>query len=765
MDKKLQLVSILNKHFNICKPLITKLEGYDSTNFKIEAEGIIYVLKVYENTAEILELITAENKILLALKNKDVHCSEIIANNTGDYNSINGNYIYRLLTFVSGTFLAESKHTATLMKSFGRTLADIDHSLYKLSNTSIKAKQTQWDLQHFQKNWKYLSDIPNASDRSLVDYFCLQFNEYVLPLRYEFRQSIIHNDANDWNVLVHNNSITGIIDFGDMCYSWLINELAVALTYVLMDKEYPLEIAKHIIKAYHTKLPLQEKEVDALYYLIAARLCTSVLNSAHSKKIKPESSYITISEKSAWSLLQKWIAINPIKAKNTFRDACSFLKIPSKNLESQIVRRNKNISQAQSLSYKYPIQMSGAAFQYMYDTEGNTFLDAYNNIIQVGHCHPKVVRAGQRTMAKLNTNTRYIYEELLTYTDNLLSNFPSHLNKVFLVNSGSAASDLALRMAKTHTNKNKVMVLQHGYHGNTQNTIDISHYKYNHNGGKGKKEDVIETEMPKIFGANLASEQEITEHYVALTKKRIHSNKGSIAAFIAEPIVGCGGQVPLPKNYLKHIYPEIRKQGGLCISDEVQVGFGRLGAYFWGYEMYDVVPDIVILGKPIGNGHPMAAVVTTEEISESFNNGMEFFSSFGGNPVSCAIGESVLEVLKEEELPRKAQLVGKYLKQELKSLQTQHKELADIRGEGLFLGVEILDSGGKPGTNLASIIKNELRSKFILISTDGPYDNVLKIKPPLYFNKENANQLVYEIDEILKKIKKINTFKAYKYNI
>ena len=762
MAEELQLVSILNTYYNITQPKIDKLEGYDSINFKIEYKGETFVLKVYDDSADTLDLITAENKILIALKNKNVRCSEIIANNSGDYNSINGKYIYRLLTFVSGTFLAESKHTATLMKSFGNALAEIDHSLFKLSLSALKAKQTQWDLQHFQKNWKYLVDIPDASDRSLVDYFCLQFNEHILPLHYEFRQSIIHNDANDWNVLVHNDSITGIIDFGDMCYSWLINELAVALTYVLMNKENPLEIAKHIIKAYHIKLPLQENEVDALYYLIAARLCTSVLNSAHTKKIKPESSYITISEKSAWSLLRKWISINPIKAKNTFRSACDFSKLPSKNLEAQLVRRNNNISQAQSLSYKEPIQMSGAAFQYMYDTEGNTFLDAYNNIIQVGHCHPKVVRAGQRTMAKLNTNTRYIYEELLSYTDKLLSKFPAHLNKVFLVNSGSAASDLALRIAKTHTKKNKVMVLQHGYHGNTQNAIDVSHYKYNHSGGTGRKDDVIETEMPKIFGASLASEKEITEHYIALANERIQNNNGNIAAFIAEPIIGCGGQVPLPKTYLKNIYPEIRKQGGLCISDEVQVGFGRLGEYFWGYEMYDVIPDIIILGKPIGNGHPMAAVVTTEEISNSFNNGMEFFSSFGGNPVSCAIGQAVLDVLEEEELPKKAQLVGQYLKQKLKTLQTQHKELADIRGEGLFLGVEILDLDGKPGTNLASVIKNELRSKFILISTDGPYDNVLKIKPPLYFSKTNVNQLVYEIDEILKKTKKINTFKANK---
>jgi 4-aminobutyrate aminotransferase-like enzyme len=441
-------------------------------------------------------------------------------------------------------------------------------------------------------------------------------------------------------------------------------------------------------------------------------------------------------------------------AKNTFRAACGFSKQASKSLKTQLERRSKNISSALSLSYKKPIQMSGAAFQYMYDTDGNTYLDAYNNIIQVGHCHPKVVRAAQSTISKLNTNTRYIYEELLSYTDKLLTKFPSHLNKVFLVNSGSAATDLALRIAKTHTAKNKIMVVKHGYHGNTQNAIDISHYKYNHKGGHGKKENIIETEMPKEFGATQKSNEDILKYYISLAHKKINNNEDHIAAFIAEPIIGCGGQVPLPKDYLKNIYPVIRAQGGLCISDEVQVGFGRLGEYFWGYEMYGVIPDIVILGKPIGNGHPMAAVVTTEEIANSFNNGMEFFSSFGGNPVSCAIGEAVLTILEEEELPKKATIVGDFLKAGLKSLQSKYSVLADIRGEGLFLGVEIVTKDGKPGTDLAATIKNELRDKFILISTDGPYDNVLKIKPPLYFSKENANKLLEELDNILIKTKK-----------
>jgi 4-aminobutyrate aminotransferase-like enzyme len=553
--------------------------------------------------------------------------------------------------------------------------------------------------------------------------------------------------------------VTGVIDFGDMCHSWLINELAIGLTYIMMGEEHPLAIATTVVSAYNRVLPLQTEELDALYYLIAARLCTSVCNSAHTKKQKPDSDYITISEQPAWDLLRKWLRINPILAKDSFRKVCGFAEIQKKSLEHQLNRRSKHISSALSLSYTEPIQMSRSAFQFMYDTDGNTILDAYNNIMQVGHCHPRVVEAGQRTMARLNTNTRYVYEELLSYSEKLLSKFPSHLNKVFFVNSGSAASDLAMRIAKNYTQKEKVMVLEHGYHGNTQNGIDISHYKYNHKGGKGKAEHILQTPMPKVYGSGFSTEIEAGALYANITKKQITEEYGNIAAFIAEPIVGCGGQVPLAKNYLKEVYTKIRAQDAICISDEVQVGFGRLGAHFWGYEMYDVVPDMVILGKPMGNGHPIGAVVTTSEIAHSFDNGMEFFSSFGGNPVSCAIGEAVLDVIEEDKLQTHALEVGTYLKDELTALKGEHSGIGDVRGSGLFLGVELVQTDGSPDTDLAQTIKNNLRKKLILVSTDGPYDNVLKIKPPLYFNIANSRELIDQLKIILNKTIKIDNFK------
>lgn len=231
---------------------------------------------------------------------------------------------------------------------------------------------------------------------------------------------------------------------------------------------------------------------------------------------------------------------------------------------------------------------------------------------------------------------------------------------------------------------------------------------------------------------------------------QIENSPFPISAFISEPIVGCAGQVPLAENYLQEVYPAIRAQGGICISDEVQTGFGRLGNHFWGFEAQHVIPDMVILGKPIANGHPMGAVVCTQEMVFSFEKGVEFFSSFGRNPVSCAIASAVLDVIEEENLQQNAKLVGDYYVLLLKELMTKYSCVADVRGSGLFIGVEIVKENTQlPNTELAHHIKNELRNNYILVSTDGPFDNVIKTKPPLCFTKENAEEVVISIESVL----------------
>ncbi len=746
------LAGLLRKHYGIIGVDITPMEGYESSNFKIETGQRTYVLKKYAHGPRTAYELEGENRVLGILTgDSEYDTPQLIPSSTGEAMVRDKAHLFRLLTYIDGDFLANVDQTSEVAASLGTFLGKMDQAIHATYHAGILTKETQWDLRHFELNLTYLPYIKNTADQSLVRYFALQFQEQVRPVAISLRRGTIHNDANDWNVLLKDQKVTGIIDFGDMCHTWLINEVAIGLTYVMMQKEDPLAMAAPLLKAYHQEFPLEEKELDVLYYLIAARLCASVLNSAFSSFKNPELAYITISEKPAWQLLRKWLAVNPIRATATFRSATGFPKKETPDKSEQLQQRSTYLSSALSLSYKDPIQMHGAAFQYMYDREGNTYLDAYNNIMLAGHCHPKVVTAGQRTMARLNTNTRYLYEELLRYSEKLLQKFPPSLNKVFFVNSGSAASDLAIRLAKVHTKKHKIMVMEHGYHGNTQMGIAISAYKYNHLGGPGRQQDIIETPMPKVFGSTYADDGTAGVHFARKTQPMLKAHANEVAAFIAEPIIGCGGQVPLPKGYLNVVYPMIREQGGVCISDEVQVGFGRLGSCFWGFEMYEVLPDIVIIGKPMGNGHPMGAVVVTEAIAKSFENGLEFFSSFGGNPVSCAIGEAVLDVIASEGLQENALEVGDYLKSVLVALGQKHPELTDVRGQGLFLGVEICDSNGQPDAKKAAYLKDGLRQRHILISTDGPYDNVLKIKPPLSFTIDNANTLLSNIQFLLEK--------------
>ncbi|MCW5515365.1 aminotransferase class III-fold pyridoxal phosphate-dependent enzyme [Muriicola sp. Z0-33] len=749
------MADLLQKQFAITGAEISSLEGYDSVNFKIKTAKGSFVLKQYVNDQANKELLQAENETLNALALiKGYDFPEAFANKDGRKLVEQDDALFRLLSFVEGEFLADVAHTPALLNSFGRFLAEMDSVLMKFHNSAISAKKIPWDLNHFNQSYKYLEYIGDPRDRSLVDYFFLQYEEQIRPIQHKLRTSIIHNDANDWNVLTKSGKVSGIIDLGDMADTWLINELAVALTYVMMNKEDPIQVGKEVVAAYHEILPLKNQELDILYYLIAARLCTSVCNSAYTKTLKPDSEYITISEQPAWKLLRQLLAINPLSASAQFKSAAKLKSAKRSQPEVQLKRRDTFLSKALSLSYERPIEMHRSAFQYMYDTEHNAILDAYNNIMITGHCHPTVVRAGQRAMAKLNTNTRYIYEEILSYSEKLLGKFPSKLNKVFFVNSGSAASDLALRLAQAYTGKTKIMSLEHGYHGNTRMGIGVSHYKYSHKKGVGQPSGTIATPLPKVFGSGYENDGSAGEHFAAAALSTIEANKNEIAAFIAEPIVGCGGQVPLAKGYLNSVYPAIRSQGGVCISDEVQVGFGRLGDYFWGFEMYHVVPDIVVLGKPMGNGHPIGAVVTTSDIAAAFESGPEFFSSFGGNPVSCAIGEAVLKVIEDEHLQEHALLVGNYLKKLLENLQAEYPQLADIRGSGLFLGVELLDNSGSPNTALAAHIKNSLREQNILVSTDGPFDSVIKIKPPLAFRMDDAATLVNAIAKILKGVGK-----------
>ncbi|MCB2208706.1 MAG: aminotransferase class III-fold pyridoxal phosphate-dependent enzyme [Bacteroidetes bacterium] len=414
--------------------------------------------------------------------------------------------------------------------------------------------------------------------------------------------------------------------------------------------------------------------------------------------------------------------------------------------------RKEHLGENLSLSYKNPLKIVRGEGEFLIDETGRKYLDTVNNVAHVGHEHSRVVEAGQKQMAVLNTNTRYLHDHIIEFAHKLLSTFPKELSVVYFLNSGSEANELALRMARIYKGQKDMVAVEAGYHGNTNACIEVSSYKFDGDGGQGCPEHTHIVPLPDIF-RGIYQGADAGRKYASHVKKQVENiqYKGrNVAAFICESIISCGGQIELPKNYLKTAYKEIREAGGVCIADEVQVGCGRVGSAFWGFQLHDVVPDIVTIGKPIGNGHPLAAVVCTKKVADAFANGMEYFNTFGGNPVSCAIGKEVLQVIEDENLQGNALLVGNYLKDQLKALQKEFPIIGDVRGQGLFLGFELNGKDKEPLGEKASYLANKMQELAILMSTDGPDHNVIKIKPPMVFSKQNADELIYRLSMVLK---------------
>ncbi len=420
-----------------------------------------------------------------------------------------------------------------------------------------------------------------------------------------------------------------------------------------------------------------------------------------------------------------------------------------------LAARKRLLGRNLSVAYSDPVKIVRGEFQYLYDDEGRKYLDAYNNVAHVGHCHPKVVKAGEDQMRVLNTNTRYLHDLIIRYAERLTTKLPAPLSVCFFVNSGSEANELALRLARAHTNALDLIVLDHAYHGNTTTLIDISPYKHDGRGGLGAPSWVHKVPLPDLYRGLYRSDDELAavkyvQHIIDIISQ-LESN--ALCGFIAESLPSVGGQIVLPHGYLEKVYEVVRAAGGVCIADEVQTGYGRIGTHFWGFETYNVVPDIVVLGKPIGNGHPIGAVITTPEIASSFDNGMEFFSTFGGNTVSCAIGLAVLEVVQEEKLQENALQVGERMLEALNVLKARYKIIGDVRGSGLFLGVELVKSRAsrEPATLEAEALVNQMREANILLGTDGPFHTVIKIRPPMPFSLADADRLVSTLENMLAK--------------
>ncbi len=759
-----EIAQYLQVHFNLSGTIKT-LEGYDELNFLLTTSNQKkYIVKV-ANSAHVFSFIEAQAQILHHLSKTPLapYFQQNVLNTQNAaityFSKEDTTYCIRVLNYLEGTFWYELKnHSSALFYALGNFLGSMDKSLQHFSNPSMHREYT-WDISTTLNARYKLDAIQDPEKRRMVGYFMQQFETIVAPQIYTLRKGYVHNDANDYNVLVKDDKIVGLIDFGDMVYTAIINNVAVACTYAMLDESDPIAAACLVVKGYHEQYPLEEKELSLLYYLIAGRLCISLTQSAYNASVESANEHHFITMRPAWDLMYRLIEINPIAALDAFKKACGYAGVITINGHEQLLEERKNlIGKNLSISYQQPIKIVQGALQYLYDDKGNTYIDCVNNPSHVGHAHPVLVKRMQNQIATLNTNTRYLSDLIVDYAKRLTKTLPPSLSVCYFVNSGSEANDLAIRMSRCYTGAEDVIVLDHAYHGTSSLTIDISPYKFDSKGGKGQKPWVHKAMNPDGYrGPYKYKDPLVGENYAQDLKRIIDElaiQQKKPAAFICESLIGVGGQMPLPKNYLSKVYEHVHAAGGVCIADEVQVGFGRVGEKFWAFELQDVVPDIVVMGKPMGNGHPLAAVVVNQKIADAFNNGLEYFNTYGGNPVSMATGLAVLDIIESENMQAHALEVGNYFMEQLRCLQQKYPIIDDVRGHGLFIGAELVrDTITKtPAVPEIDIIVNKMKERGFLLSTDGPLHNVLKIKPPMTFSKANAKSFCENLEQVLNDI-------------
>jgi 4-aminobutyrate aminotransferase-like enzyme/Ser/Thr protein kinase RdoA (MazF antagonist) len=730
-----------------------RLPSERDQNFQLrDGAGARFVLKIanQEESAGVLDL---QNSLLgfLGAHATGLEFPRVVPAAGGSANaSVTGSdgvtYFVRLLTWVDGICMAQAApHSVPLLRSLGAALARVDNALDGFSHPAAH-RALHWDLRQAALARPHLDLLPE-SQRRLIEPI---FDTWAQLDWSALRTSVIHNDANDYNILVDasGSRVVSLLDFGDVVHSATVCDLAIALAYAMLDKSNPIAAAVEVVAAYHQARPLTAPEVEALYTLAATRLAASVCYAAWQAGQAPGNPYLNISNQPAWALIERLAALPPGWPDEVFRRACGISR-GALAAASLAAARRKMLGPSLSLSYRHPLHIIRGWKQHLYDATGRAYLDCVNNVAHVGHSHPRVVEAAARQMAQLNTNTRYLHEYLTGYIEGLTATLPEPLRVAFLVTSGSEANELALRLARAHTGGNQVVVVDAAYHGNTNALVEISPYKFNGPGGRGKPAHVHVVPMPDIYRGPHRG-PDAGARYAESVADAARQTTG-LAAFFCESALGCGGQIILPPGYMKDAFAAIRASGGVTIADEVQTGFGRAGSHFWMFETQGVVPDIVTMGKPIGNGHPMGAVVTTPEIAASFANGMEYFNTFGGNPVSCAVGLAVLDVIRHEELQQKALSTGNHLLAGLRELAARHPIIGDVRGLGLFLGFELVrdQETKEPAAAEASALVDRMKDLGVLLSTDGPFHNVIKIKPPMVFSRADADTLLDRLDVAL----------------
>jgi 4-aminobutyrate aminotransferase-like enzyme/Ser/Thr protein kinase RdoA (MazF antagonist) len=748
------------------------LESERDQNYHIQAKnGENYVLKL-SNQDENPGVIDFQIKALTHIKEQDpaLKVPRVLSTKEGTFSGMakssdGTEHIVHVLTYLPGITLAEVKQTKTLWKNMGAFLARLNISLRSFFHPHAR-HQLLWDITRCTDLRPYTIHIPDAATRQSIEQIFDHMAADVLPKLKTLRHQVIHNDANGMNSLTdpeQPDSIAGVFDFGDMIYGPLILEPILAPDLPMIHKDNYIEYLSALIAAYDNNLPLEEEEIDLVYDLTLARYAIFATIIALRRALNPDQpAYLPKEEKSCWKTISNFKAIKRSTVRDALRKACCYPPYcptkKEKDIEDDtdilLERRHQLMGTGAHLFYKRPIHVERGLGPYLYDVQGNAYIDAYNNVPVVGHCHPHVVKAVSRQIAALNLNTRYIYENILDYAERLTALLPDNLSTCFFVNSGSEANDIAWQMSKFITGEKGALVMENAYHGITEATEVLSPYELN-----SKLAPHVQTLIsPDPYrGPHQDKTIDLRDFYAADADRAIADMTTSgqkPAAFMIDSSFISNGIPDVPDGYLSKVVDKVRTAGGLIIADEVQAGFGRLGTDMWGCNVHGITPDFVTLGKPVGNGYPLGVVITSSEILNAYVNETGLFSTFGGNPVACAAGMAVLDVIENENLMANAYEVGNYLRDGIRALMARHTLIGDVRGKGLVVGIELVKDREtkEPATEETGRMLDLLKDNGVLAGSEGPYGNVIKVRPPLVFRKEHADILIKALDRALESL-------------
>jgi len=657
----------------------------------------------------------------------------------------------RLLTFLPGRQMKEVERTPALLRDLGGLLGRLDRALAGFYHPAGR-QPLPWDPRQASALRPLTAHLPGG-EKALVLDLLGEVETSLLPALDRVRGQVIHMDATLDNTLValeRPDRICGLFDFGDMMHNALVVEPAVAAAEAMVEGGDPLSILVSVVAGYDQTLPLEEAEVELLFDLVRLRLAAGLTIIAARAALNDLDERLY--HQAILAALEALSAKGRQRTTSLLRDACGFPEgrsVAGDN-RSLLQRRRAVTLPGYEHFYDEPLHLVEGKGVYLYDQTGRRYIDAYNNVPHVGHCHPRVVNAVSRQMARLNINTRYLYGSMVDYAERLAATLPDGLDRCLFVSSGSEANDLAWRMAWAATGNKGALVTQGAYHGVTDLVASLSPCGLVR--GEPAPAYLRTVRAPyalRMGGLEAAGRQSLADLDAAIASLAEEGLRP--AALMLDTGLTSNGILDLPSGFLAAAVERVRAAGGLFVADEVQPGLGRCGETFWRFAAEGVVPDIVTIAKAVGNGFPLAATVTTEAIAGAFSDKYYFFSSCGGNPVACAAGLAVLDCLEREGLQENARRVGGLLKRGLEELTAGDPRVAEVRGRGLLLAVEFVRPDDPAGADkaMAKRVVESLRGHGILVGTEGPDGNVVKVRPPLVFQEAHAEALLAAFGEVL----------------